>query len=125
MIYTTNSLESVNAQLRKIIKTRGHFPSDDAATKPLWLALRKITAEWHRAAHDWKVAMRQFAILYEDRFTRPSVQNGNDRSRGFNHSSVLNTKIQTLPKCLGPSSAGGLSPTDGTDRAIMPWVREP
>uniref|UniRef100_E1T9S2 Mutator family transposase n=2 Tax=Pseudomonadota TaxID=1224 RepID=E1T9S2_BURSG len=71
VIYTTNSLESVNAQLRKIIKTRGHFPSDDAATKLLWLALRKITSDWSRAAHDWKAAMRQFAILYEDRFTRP------------------------------------------------------
>ncbi|MBW9139944.1 IS256 family transposase, partial [Rhizobium pusense] len=64
VIYTTNSLESVNAQLRKIIKTRGHFPSDDAATKLLWLALRKITSDWSRAAHDWKAAMRQFAILY-------------------------------------------------------------
>jgi transposase-like protein len=73
VVYTTNSLESVNAQLRKIIKTRGHFPSDDAATKLLWLALRNITADWHRAAHDWKAAMRQFAILYEDRFTRPGI----------------------------------------------------
>ena len=43
MIYTTNAIESVNARLRKIIKTRGHFPSDDAAGKLLWLALRNIT----------------------------------------------------------------------------------
>lgn len=70
VIYTTNAIESVNAQLRKIVKTRGHFPSDDAATKLLWLALNNITAEWSRAAHDWKAAMNQFAILYEDRFTR-------------------------------------------------------
>lgn len=60
----------MNAQLRKIVKTRGHFPTDDAATKLLWLALRNITADWNRAAHDWKAAMNQFAILYEDRFTR-------------------------------------------------------
>lgn len=73
VIYTTNALESVNSQLRKIIKTRGHFPSDDAATKLIWLALRKITGEWSRSAHDWKAAMRQFAILYEDRFTRTNV----------------------------------------------------
>ena len=46
MIYTTNAIESINAQLRKIIKTRGHFPSDDAATKLIWLALRNITADW-------------------------------------------------------------------------------
>jgi putative transposase len=70
VIYTTNAIESVNARLRKIIKTRGHFPSDDAASKLIWLALRNITAEWGRAAHDWKTAMNQFAILYQDRFTR-------------------------------------------------------
>ena len=69
-VYTTNAIESVNAQLRKIVKTRGHFPTDEAATKLLWLALRNITADWSRAAHDWKAAMNQFAILYEDRFTR-------------------------------------------------------
>jgi putative transposase len=69
VIYTTNAIESVNARLRKIIKTRGHFPSDDAATKLIWLALRNITADWGRAAKDWKQAMNQFAILYDDRFT--------------------------------------------------------
>ena len=70
MIYTTNAIESVNARLRKIIKTRGHFPSDDAATKLLWLALKNITVEWGRAARDWKEAVNQFAILYEKRFTK-------------------------------------------------------
>ena len=73
VIYTTNSIESVNARLRKIIKTRGHFPSDDAASKLIWLALRNITAKWSHAAHDWKAAMNQFAILYQDRFTRPQA----------------------------------------------------
>lgn len=73
VIYTTNAIENINAQLRKIIKTRGHFPSDEAATKLIWLALRNITAGWSRAAHDWKQAMNQFAILYADRFVRPSV----------------------------------------------------
>ena len=68
VIYTTNAIESVNARLRKIIKTRGHFPSDDAASKLIWLALRNITADWGRAANNWKTAMNQFAILYEDRF---------------------------------------------------------
>ncbi|KPX20543.1 ISPsy18, transposase, partial [Pseudomonas syringae pv. delphinii] len=72
VVYTTNAIESINAQLRKIIKTRGHFPTDDAATKLIWLALRNITANWGHPAHDWKVAMNQFAILYGDRFTRPS-----------------------------------------------------
>lgn len=72
VIYTTNAIESVNARLRKIIKTRGHFPSDDAATKLIWLALRNITEDWGRAANNWKSAMNQFAILYEDRFTKSS-----------------------------------------------------
>ena len=70
VIYTTNAIESINSQLRKIIKSRGHFPSDDAASKLIWLALRNITADWGRPAHHWKEAMNQFAILYEDRFTR-------------------------------------------------------
>jgi len=42
----------------------------DAATKLIWLALRNITADWGRAVKDWKEAMNQFALLYEDRFTR-------------------------------------------------------
>jgi putative transposase len=68
VIYTTNAIESINARLRKIIKTRGHFPSDDAATKLIWLALRNITADWGRASREWKEAMNQFAILYAERF---------------------------------------------------------
>ena len=70
VVYTTNAIESINARLRKIIKNRGHFPSDEAASKLIWLALRNITADWGNAAQDWKTAMNQFAILYEDRFTR-------------------------------------------------------
>jgi transposase-like protein len=69
VIYTTNALESVNARVRKIIKTRGHFPNDAAAIKLIWLALRNITASWGKAANYWHFAMNQFAILYEDRFT--------------------------------------------------------
>jgi putative transposase len=68
VIYTTNALESLNARVRKIIKTRGHFPNDDAATKLIWLALRNITAAWSRTAPTWRPAMNQFAILYPDRF---------------------------------------------------------
>jgi putative transposase len=73
VLYTTNALESVNARLRKILKTRGHFPNDEAATKLMWLALRNITASWGKAANYWHLAMNQFAILYEDRFTDPAA----------------------------------------------------
>lgn len=67
IIYTTNAIESLNMRLRKIIKTRGHFPSDEAATKLLWLALRNITADWNGSVWEWKAALNQFAILYGDR----------------------------------------------------------
>jgi putative transposase len=68
VIDTTDALESVHARIRTIIKTRGHFPNDDAAMTLIWLALRNITADWARPVHHWKAAMNQFAILYDDRF---------------------------------------------------------
>jgi len=70
LIYTTNAIESLHSQLRKIIKTRGHFPSDDAATKLIWLALRNIGHSGGRSVREWRDAMNQFAIAYGDRFTR-------------------------------------------------------
>ena len=73
VLYTTNALESVNAGLRKIIKTRGHFPTDEAATKLIWLALRNLLRGRAKAANHWHHAMNQFAILYEERFTAPST----------------------------------------------------
>jgi transposase-like protein len=73
VVYTTNAIESIHSQLRKIINTRGHFPSDDAPTKLIWLALCNITADWRRVAIAWRKAMNQFAIAYGDRFTRPAT----------------------------------------------------
>ena len=73
ILYTTNALESVHARLRKIIKTRGHFPNDDAASKLIWLALRNITHDWTMPVRYWKEAMTQFALLYDDRFTAPQA----------------------------------------------------
>jgi transposase-like protein len=70
VLYTTNALENVNRQLRKIIKTRGHFPNDDAALKLLWLALRNLTLKWLKTATGWPAAMNHFVILYGERFTR-------------------------------------------------------
>ncbi|WP_254367236.1 transposase, partial [Paraburkholderia sp. NMBU_R16] len=68
IIYMTNSIESLHMQLRKIIKARGHFPSDEAALKLIWLALRNDVAKWTGSRHDWKSAMTQFALLYPERF---------------------------------------------------------
>ncbi len=57
-------------QLRKIIKSRSHFPSDEAAIKLLWLALPHRHGRTARTAIAWREAMNQFAIFYGDRFTR-------------------------------------------------------
>ena len=67
VIYTTNAVESVNMSLRKIIKNRGSFPSDEAALKLLYLALRNITARWTMPVKDWRAALNRFAIIFEDR----------------------------------------------------------
>ena len=69
VVYTTNAIESLHMQLRKVIKARGHFPTDEAALKLIWLALRNIIAKWTGRRHDWKGAMTQFALLYPERFT--------------------------------------------------------
>lgn len=67
ILTTTNAIESLHMQLRKIIKTRGHFPTDEAATKLLYLALRNIHKRW-KAAPAWQAALTHFAVLFPDRF---------------------------------------------------------
>ena len=67
MIYTTNAVESLHRSLRKIIKTRGSFPTDEAATKLLYLAIQNAGVYWRRPV-EWTAAMSQFAILFGDRF---------------------------------------------------------
>jgi transposase-like protein len=69
LLYTTNAIESLHMQLRKITKTRGHFPNDEAAMKLLYLAIRNITAKWVNARHHWILALTHFAQLFGDRFT--------------------------------------------------------
>jgi putative transposase len=67
VIYTTNAVESLNMSLRKVIKTRGSFPNEDAALKLLYLALERVAKKWTRPVQDWKAALNRFAILYEER----------------------------------------------------------
>jgi len=69
IIYTTNAIESLHMRLRKIVKNRGHFPSDEAATKLLFLALRNIVKDWKMPPRTWKEAANQFAIVFGERFT--------------------------------------------------------
>ena len=71
VIYTTNTIESLNMSLRKVTKNRGSFPNDEAMFKLLYLALNNITKKWTRPIRDWKAAMGRFAILFEDRMPQP------------------------------------------------------
>jgi putative transposase len=70
VIYTTNAVESLNMSLRKVIKTRGSFPNEEAALKLLYLGLERAAKKWTRPVLDWKAALNRFAILYEDRLPR-------------------------------------------------------
>lgn len=67
VIYTTNAIESLNASLRKVIKNKRVFPSDDAALKQLYLALRNISKKWSMPIRDWGAAMNRFTIMFGDR----------------------------------------------------------
>jgi len=71
MIYTTNAVEALNRSLRKIIKTRGSFPTDEAAMKLLYLAIKNAGIHWRRPIA-WTAAMSQFAIHFGDRFAAPA-----------------------------------------------------
>lgn len=66
VIYTTNAVEAVNRGLRKIIKNRGAFPSEESAMKLLYLAAKNITAKWQSVQH-WRNALNQFEILWSER----------------------------------------------------------
>ena len=68
IIYTTNAIEALNAKLRRAVRTRGHFPTDEAATKLLWLVLRQVAGEWKMPPREWSEAKTQFAIMFDERF---------------------------------------------------------
>ena len=68
VIYTTNAIESTNRSLRKVLKTRGALPNDDAVFKLLYLALGNISKRWTMPIRNWTGALNQFAIHYEGRF---------------------------------------------------------
>lgn len=73
IIYTTNAIESLHMEVRKIVKSRGHFPSDEAARKLIFLTLRNIAKRWTMPHRYWRPAANQFAIMFGDRFTNPDA----------------------------------------------------
>jgi putative transposase len=66
VVYTTNIVESLNMSLRKVIKTRGSFPGEEAALKLLYLALRNVSKRW-KASRDWRISLNHFTVLWGDR----------------------------------------------------------
>jgi putative transposase len=67
IIYTTNAIESLNNGLRKVTKNRGSFPTDEAAIKLLYLALKNLMKKWTMPIHDWATAVNQFSIIFDGR----------------------------------------------------------
>jgi len=68
IIYTTNIIESLNRTFRKAVKNRGHFPSEAAVMKVLYLSIKGVSKKWTMPVRGWKQAMNQFAIRFSDRF---------------------------------------------------------
>ena len=66
-IYTTNAIESLNSVIRKAIKKRKLFPTDDSAKKVIYLAIRDASKRWTMPIHNWKPALNRFMIEFEDR----------------------------------------------------------
>jgi len=67
VIYTTNAIESLNMSLRKVTKSRGSFPTDEALIKLFYLAIRNISKKWTLPIRDWKAALNRFTIQFDDR----------------------------------------------------------
>lgn len=70
IIYTTNAIEALNSKLRRAVRARGHFPSDDAATKLLYLILNRSEKEWKMPPREWTMAKAQFAVIFGERFIK-------------------------------------------------------
>ena len=70
IIYTTNAIEALNSKLRRAVRARGHFPSDEAATKLLYLILNRSEKEWKMPPREWTMAKAQFAVIFGERFIK-------------------------------------------------------
>jgi putative transposase len=70
ILYTTNAIEALNSKLRRAVRARGHFPTDEAAMKLLFLVLNHSEKDWIMPPREWAMAKAQFAVLFGERFTR-------------------------------------------------------
>lgn len=70
IVYTTNAIEALNAKLRRAVRARGHFPTDEAAMKLLFLVLNRSEKEWKMPPCEWAIAKAQFAVIFGERLTK-------------------------------------------------------
>jgi putative transposase len=70
ILYTTNAIEALNSKLRRAVRARGHFPTDEAAMKLLFLVLNRSEKEWKMPPREWAIAKAQFAVLFGERFLK-------------------------------------------------------
>jgi len=73
LIYTTNAIEALNSKLRRAVRARGHFPTDEAAMKLLFLVLNRSEKEWTMPAREWCIAKAQFAVMFGERFAKAAA----------------------------------------------------
>jgi putative transposase len=73
LIYTTNAIEALNSKLRRAVRARGHFPTDEAAMKLLFLVLNRSEKEWTMPAREWCMAKAQFAVIFGERFSKAAA----------------------------------------------------
>lgn len=73
VIYTTNIVESLNSTLRKAVRNRGHFPTENALMKVLYLAIQGVSKKCTIPIRDWKLALNRFAIMFPDRFSETLI----------------------------------------------------
>ena len=97
IIYTTNAIESLHMQLGKVLNNWGHFPSDEAATKLIYLALRNITKSWKNPPLTWRMAANQFAIQFGEDLTNEAYAFGMGATRPHNPAARGNYWGATAP----------------------------
>lgn len=73
LIYTTNAIEALNSKLRRAVRARGHFPTDEAALKLMFLVLNRSEKEWKMPPKEWGLAKAQLAVLFGERYTKAAA----------------------------------------------------
>jgi len=106
IVYTTNAIEALNSKLRRAVRARGHFPSDEAATKLLYLILNRSEKEWKMPPREWSMAKAQFAVIFGERFIRAMAAQCSTARPHTEILTVPRATVQNLPQPGKPASHG-------------------